>query len=269
MSDETPAPPSSDAVAAAQQIPPPPPPAAEPEAELADLPEDQDTFPRSYVEKQRNENAKWRTRTRDIESHFDGYSPEERTRFLDMAAQLTTDPEAALVEYEGVTNRLRKQLGKDTPVPEEAAPPAPAAEVPAPPAAAEDVATQVDRLVSERLEVERAAQAKDDGVQATLREAEALDDRYKDPAAKAHLFAVAQQNQSDLATAHEFITGGIQSQIDAAVEARLADLASGRAHPPRIPAGDPTAASSSGPPKTLAEARAAAEARMDAAYGTQ
>ena len=93
MSDEAPDL-SAAAAAAATEVAAGPAPAAPAEEEAsqldASLPEGEDTFPREYVEKLRAEAAKHRTRARDIESSFDGYSPAEKARFLELASQLST-----------------------------------------------------------------------------------------------------------------------------------------------------------------------------------
>ncbi len=261
-------PPSVDAVKAAQVVEPIPDPVLEGEeiAELEDLPEGKDEFPREYVETLRTENAKWRTRTRDIESHFEGYTEQERTRFLEMARTLQEDPEAALEDYEGVTDRLRKQLGKEVTVPEETETAPVVKKEETPTALTED---DITRLVGERMEVERVERVKAEGIQATLDEAEALGDgeQYKNPAAKAQLFATAQHQQISLAEAHDLLTGDFSTAVDAAVEARLESIRTGKVYPPRLPAGDPSNVQDKGPPKTLEEAQKSSEARFAAAYG--
>ena len=259
-------PPTAEAVAAAQQVPGVPPPEPEPEPELEPLP-DGDSFDRPYVEGLREENAKWRTRTRAIESSFEGYTPEDQSRFLDLARNLTTDPEAALEEFQGVTDRLRKKLGKEVPVPEEAPTPIPPVEEAPPPAPVGLTEDDVNRMVGERLQKDADARKAQSDIDATLAEAEALDDRYKDPVAKAQLFAAAQANRTDLAGAHEILSGGFNSAVEAAVEQRLADLAAGKKFPPRLPAGDPTASKEVGHDLSLEEARRRADARIDAALG--
>lgn len=238
-------------------------PVLDPTAEPEPLP-DQDTFERSYVEDLRGENAKWRTRTREIESHFEGYSPEERTRFLELAGQLHSNPEAALAEFEGVTARLRKQLGKETPVEPENTP------TPEPEPTGDGPVTQadIDRIVGERIEAERAQAAENDRIQATIAEADELG--FTSPEQKAQLFAKAQSMNdgrgAPLSEAAAALSGDFDSAVEAAVEARLAELASGRAHPPRLPTGDPANTQDQGPPKTLDEAKARAAARLDASY---
>lgn len=232
--------------------------------ELEPLPEGQQQFDREYVEKLRHENGRYRQRARDIESHFEGYSPEERSRYLELAGQLHSNPEAALEEFEGVTARLRKQLGKETPVePEPTTPtdPAPTQDGPA-------TQADIDRIVSERLEAERAKADEDARIQSTIAEADELG--FTSPEQKAQLFAKAQSMNdgrgAPLSEAAAALSGDFDSAVEAAVEARLAELASGRSHPPRLPSGDPANAQDQGPPKTLDEAKARAAARLDASY---
>jgi hypothetical protein len=267
---------SAAAAAAATEVaagPPPAEPVADDPSQLDDdLPEGEDTFPREYVEKLRAEAAKHRTRARDIESSFDGYSPAEKTRFLELASQLSTDPEAAYTEFAAVTDRLATQLGKEkvTVESEETPEVAPvAAAIPAlDPAPAALSAADIEQIVADRIEAERASTAEQDQVAKTFAEAEAIDPGYADPAAKAHLFAVAQTNGTDLVGAHEIITGKLNEVIEAAIEDYRAGLRSGKTHAPRLPAGDPSAGTEAkGPPKTLAEARASMEERLRATYG--
>jgi hypothetical protein len=235
-----PSPAAQAAAAAAAATPAPAPPPA-PEPEIDPLPEDQDTFDRAYVEKIRGEAAKHRTAKNEVLAHFEGYTEQERTRFLQLAQELHSSPETALDEFQAITNRLATQLGKEitpmnTPAPEPTPEPAPTGDAPL-------TAEDIERVVAERLAAEKQAAAEQDQVAATFAEAEALDPAYKDPAAKAHLFAVAQHNGTDLAGAHEIIAGQLQETIDAAVAAQLEGLRTGTAHPPRTPLGDPSAGS--------------------------
>lgn len=239
---------------------------AEPESLDSDLPEGEDVFPRDYVEKLRAEAAKHRTRARDIESKFEGYTPEEKERFLELAHQLSTDPKAAYEEFAGVTERLAKQLGIEEKTMEET--PTPAESAPAESAASALTPEAIDEIVSKRLEAERAAAAEQDDVKRTFAEAEALDPSYTDPAAKAHLFAVAQHNNTDLNGAHEIIMGKLNDAIEKAVDDYRTGLQSGKVHPPRLPAGDPASATAdTGPPKTLEEAKARANERFNSMFG--
>ena len=154
-------------------------------------------------------------------------------------------------------------MSEETPAPEAA--PVAAALDPVPAALS---AADIEQIVADRIEAERASTAEQDQVAKTFAEAEAIDPSYADPAAKAHLFAVAQTNGTDLAGAHEIITGKLNEVIEAAIEDYRAGLRSGKTHAPRLPTGDPSAGTEAkGPPKTLAEARASMEERLRATYG--
>ena len=257
------------AAAAAAEAPAAPAPPSEPEIE--EIPEG-DTFDRAYVEKLRGEAAKHRTRARSFEEAFAGYTDAEQARFLDLAKNLNHNPEAALEEFRSVTNRLAGQLGKEPIMSEDPTNtnPAQAAEVAAPseaasPAVSALTAADIDALVESKLAAAQQQQQQQSEVERTFAEAEALDPAYKDPAAKAHLFAVAQQNGTDLAGAHNILTDQLQTVIDKAVSEHMEGLRSGRVHPPRTPAGSDTTSESSGSPSTLAEAKARATERFRAA----
>lgn len=236
-------------------------PAPEPEPEAVEIDETAESFPREVVEKLRAENAKWRTRTRDIEAAFEGYSPAEKERFLTLAHQLTNDPAAAYDEFAAVTNRLATQLGKENPV--EDSTPAPE---PAPTSGAPLTAADIERIVADRIEAERRASAQQDSVAATFAEAEALSDDYKTQSGKAFLLAVAQENGTDLAGAHAIIQQTKEAELEAAIASYREGVRTGQ-HPPRLPAGDSQSPGTTGPPKTLQEARAAMEERFRATYG--
>lgn len=256
-------PPEEAPAAAAEAVADLPDEAPTPEGAEEALPEG-DTFPREYVEKTRAEAAKWRTQFREIDGAFEGYTPEEKTRFLELAGKLASDPESAYEEFVGVTERLAKQLGKETKVAEET--PTPEAAPEAGPAALD--AAAIEKIVSDRLAAERAEVQQQTEVERTFAEAEALDPAYKDKAAKAHLFAVATENGTDLAGAHEIITGQLNAVIEQAIEEYREGLRTGKAHAPRLPVGDPTAGTEvKGQPKTLEEARKRGEERMNALYG--
>lgn len=274
MSEDTPGTPPSfaaqaAAVEAAATPAPEPAPALEPEAAIEELP-DGDTFDRAYVEKLRAEAAKHRTQKQEVMSHFEGYTDAERTRFLQLASELQSSPETALEEFQAVTQRLAQQLGKEIPnmTAQETPQPAPAPE----PAAASLNADDVTRLVEERLTAERQASAQQDEVAATFAEAEALSDSYKDPAAKAHLFAIAQHNNTDLAGAHEILATQLQETIDTAIETHMDGLRTGKTHPPRVQGGDPQSGTEpvnwSDVKDPMKLARERAEERFRATYGS-
>ena len=256
MSDTPP--PEAAARAAAEAAAAAPVPPAEAPSEIEELPTDTDTFDRAYVEKLRGEAAKWRTRTREFESNFSGYSETEQAEFLRLASMLN-DPNQqtdALEQLRGVTDRLAASLGQEAPAMNDTPEPdaAPAA------LTAEDVS----RLVEERFAAAQQEQKRQSEVESAFAEAEALAPGYTDPAAKAHLFAVAQNRNVSLEAAHEIIQGELQEAIDKAVAEHMDGLRTGK-HAPRLPSGDSTNVQDQGPPKTLEEARARAEERLRAA----
>lgn len=60
-----------------------------------DLPEGVDRFDRGYVQKIREEAAKYRTEYKPFKEAFDGYEPEDRDALLGLARELLENPEAA------------------------------------------------------------------------------------------------------------------------------------------------------------------------------
>lgn len=217
--------------------------APEPDPVDEPLPEGQDSFPREYVEKLRAEAAQRRTQLREYEQVFEGYEPEERSRYLELVGKLRDQPEAALEEFRGVTERLAKQLGKEFPTMTDA--PAPAEE----PVSEESDDERIARLVDERLAAEREAREKEEGIKATYAEAEALSDDYKTTAGKAFLFGVAQEMDVSLAEAHEIIQGLTEQRI-----AERMPQGGGRNYPPRLPAGSAANAQDQGPATSIKEA---------------
>lgn len=235
--------------------------------DLPDLPEDQDTFSREYVEELRSENAKARTRGRDIEAAFAGYKPAEKARFLELSKLVIENPEKALEEFQGVTNKLATQLGKTvTPVADEVV--IPAAEAPA----ADGVLTaeQVTEMVTAQLEAEREVAARANQNQDIFQQAATLDPKYAEGSrALVDLLSVAQSNPEaggTLEGAHAIIEAETQAIKDAAIEEYREGIRTGKKHPPRLPNGDPQAQKSTGPPTTIEEASARARERLDATY---
>lgn len=259
------------AVAAAADAIDIPGPAPEPEALDTELPEGEDTFDRPYVEKLRSEAASKRTELRGFKEAFDGYTPEETSRFLELAADLNANPEKALEGFQGVTDRLAKQLGKvSTPMSEESIP----AEVSA---AATEVAAaipgltadDVTRMVNERMDAERATSDAAAATRNVFAEAAALSDSYVEGSpALVQLLAVAQNDPAangSLTDAHGILMDQVASIEEAAVEAYRNGIRSGKKHPPVIQ-GQAATAVESEPPKTLEEASKRARERLNAAF---
>ena len=261
----------SAAVAAAADAIDIPGPAPEPEALDTELPEGEDTFDRPYVEKLRSEAASKRTELRGFKEAFDGYTPEETARFLELAADLNANPEKALEGFQGVTDRLAAQLGKvSTPMSEESIP----AEVSA---AATEVAAaipgltadDVTRMVNERMDAERATFDAAAATRNVFAEAAGLSDSYVEGSpALVQLLAVAQNDPAangSLADAHGILMDQIASIEAAAVEACRAGITTGTKHPPLVK-GQPASLANTEPPKTLEEASRRARERLDATY---
>lgn len=254
------------AAAAASATPEPEVVTVEELSELEELPADQDTFSREYVEELRGENARQRTRGRDIEAAFAGYKPAEKARFLELAQQVIENPEQALEEFQGVTAKLAKQLGKEvTPVAEEV--------IPTPEAVPTEglTAEQVTAMVTEQLNAEREIASRQTANNDIFAQAAAIDPKYAEGSrALVDLLSIAQSDPEaggTLEGAHAVVEAELQAIKDAAVQEYRDGIRSGQRHPPRLPTGDPQSQENTGPPKTIAEASARATERMNAAYG--
>jgi len=74
-----------------------------------------ETFDREYVEKLRDEAAKYRTRSKELESKFEGWDPEDRDLFLDISKDLLSkDPKAAAAaaaKLKGVSEKIAAEVG--------------------------------------------------------------------------------------------------------------------------------------------------------------
>ena len=242
----------SAAVAAAADAVDIPGPVPEPEALDAELDEGADTFGRPYVEKLRSEAASKRTELRGFKDAFTGYTPEETTRFLELAADLNANPERALEGFQGVTDRLALQLGKEkSPMSEESVPVAvEAAAVEVAAAVPGLTSDDVTRMVNERMDAERATA----DAAASTRNVFAEAAQLNDPAAN-----------GNLVDAHGILMNQIAEIENAAVEAYRNGIRSGAKHPPVV-AGQAATALESEPPKTIEEASRRARERLNATY---
>lgn len=86
------------------------------EADPFDTPET-DQFPREYVEKMRNEAAKYRTKAKEYEV-FDSYADDERAAWKELAQQMQEDPATAARAMEQIAQQILGQDGEDA-TPEE------------------------------------------------------------------------------------------------------------------------------------------------------
>lgn len=239
---------------------------AEAEAgEAAEAPaEDAETFPREYVEKLRREAAEHRVKAKNFEQAFEGYTPEERQRFLELAADLNRDPERAYEGFKGVAERLADRLGIST---EEAQ-----VEIDE---TAEDTGltrAEVEKMFEAKLKAEREEQSRKQGVEAIKQQAIALDPRYAENSADyVALLHIAQNDpeaDGTLEGAHKVLTAREAKIKEQAIAEYRESLRGGRAFPPVVTGGDGAAnPKPAGPPKTFEEARKRAEERMNATFG--
>tara|TARA_R110000824_G_scaffold179238_4_gene359419 strand:- start:106 stop:912 length:807 start_codon:yes stop_codon:yes gene_type:complete len=261
----------SAAVAAAADAVDIPGPAPEPEALDTELDEGVDTFDRPYVEKLRSEAASKRTELRGYKDAFTGFTPEETTRFLELAADLNANPEKALEGFQGVTDRLAAQLGKaKPPMPEEIVPVAvEAAAVEVAAAVPGLTSDDVTRMVNERMDAERATADAAAATRNVFAEAAQLSEAYVEGSpALVQLLAVAQNDPAangNLVDAHGILMNQIAEIENAAVEAYRNGIRSGAKHPPVV-AGQAATALESEPPKTIEEASRRARERLNATY---
>ena len=178
---------------------------------------------------------------------------------------LNRDPEAAMEEFRGVSDRLAQQLGKEAPVAEEVIPTVPA-EAPAAALSAEDI----NRIVGEQMQAEREVDAQAQANRNVFAEAAALSDSYSEGSPElVSLLAVAQNDpaaEGTLAGAHAIMQAKTIAIEEAAVDAYRQSLRSGKAHPPVV-SGQPATPGNQEPPKTIAEASARAKERFAATYG--
>lgn len=239
-------------------------PATEPEAER--------TFPEKVVTDLRQEAARYRTERNVYRDAFEGFEQAEQQAFLDMVSNLRTNPEQALEQFRGVSDRLAKQLGKETPVePTPTVPdPTPAPEPAAPPITAEAIQQMVAEGVKAVLDTRDAEAAQRQEIDNTLAQAEGLG--FTTPDQKAQLFAKAQELGVGLEEAATAIQGSFQTALDAAVAEALKGMgidpeSAGNKHPQPTPAADSTNPQEKPTPKNLKEADAAAEAYFMERFG--
>ena len=214
-------------------------PAPETEAE----PQPERTFPEKVVTDLRQEAARYRTERNVYRDAFEGFEDAERDVFLDMVANLRDNPEQALDQFQGVTSRLAKQLGKETPAmnneptPEATPVPEPSP-TPTPQITADEIKAMVAEGVNQVLQTRDDEAAKRREVDETLAQAEQLG--FTSPDQKAQLFAKAQEWGSGLEEAANAISGSFQSALDSALRRRSRPTGSTRkapalAIPPRPP----------------------------------
>lgn len=241
-------------------------PAPEPES----APEPERTFPEKVVTDLRQEAARYRTERNVYRDAFEGFEPAEQEAFLNMVTNLREDPDKALEQFRGVSDRLAKQLGKETPVETEPTPtPEPTPEA-APAVTAESIQQMVAEGVKAVLDSRDAEAAQRKEIDDTLAQAETLG--FTSPDQKAQLFAKAQEMGVGLEEAATAISGSFQSALDEAVAEALKGMgidpeAAGNKHPQPTPTGDSTNPQQKEAPRTLNDADAAAEAFLMERFG--
>lgn len=229
------------------------PPTGEPVAEADPFDTGADTFPRSYVEKLRNEAADYRTKYAPYRDTFGDVAPEVQEYLLDLSKQLITDPKAAAAELRD----LLKTIDPNS------------AEGQAVQATLDEIPEDKPLTLKEFRELqakEQAIEAEKQGIEAIKTTAKGLDpsydaasDEYGDLASL--LFIATHKTDGDLQKAHELRVERFNKAVDAVVEQRLAEIKSGARKWAPVQATGASPAEEPDAPKTYAEARRRAQAR--------
>ena len=231
--------------------------AAPQDTQQADSQPEPDSFDRAYVEELRREAAGYRTRLREVESYFDGYSEEERDalgQYLQLSrAAEQGDPEAIQIlnelfagdqEWDGQDEQYDPTQTFD-----------------------EDYFRQLARQEAEQLYMqEQAQQAQVQAVQSIQQTAEQMG--YQQ-GSEDYILLLKFANDLDpsehpdlLAAADQQVKAYRQQIIDSYI-AEKQQQASG----PRTPASNGAAPNLGQPPRTLAEARQALHDRLTREFG--
>lgn len=253
--------PQGDAPVAEPVVAPEAAPAAAPEADPFENAATE-TFPRSYVEKLRNEAAEYRTKYAPFRDAFGEVDEDLRDYVLnDIISPLLSDsPAAALDELYGVVERIHnanktvpKWLEKQI-------------------AAVEDEIDPDAPLTLKQWESIQAKKAEEEATQTGLREimtattalgypANPKDDKFGDLAS---LFAISTNHtKGDLQKAHEIRQARFNEAVEQALEERLQAIKTGAVKWPAVSTSGSSPAEAKDEPKTFAEARKRANARMD------
>lgn len=226
-------------------------PAAEGEGEGAD------TFPRSYVEELRQEAAEYRTRAKTFEQAFEGMTEQERRSFLNLAQDLTADPERALQTLDTVASNLRNQYDPSQEVTADGRPLSP-----------EDI----ERMVEERFQQRDQAAAQQQRVQEVFEEAQKIHPNYKPGSdSLVQLLHVAQTDPAaggTLQGAHTVLMTKLEELREWAIEDYRNSLSENRAKRRPVQGGTPTTGKPVEPPKDLAEASRRAKEILGATFET-
>lgn len=216
----------------------------------ADLPEGIQQFDRPYVEKVRAEAANRRVALKPYEDVFGGASEPERDALLHLNQTLLSDPEAGVK----MMLQLSRDIAGDSFDSLLTAEPAPLTQ--------EDV----DRMFTERQQAQQAQQAQQDAEAAVFSKITELGYEKDTPEAANLVWRSYHQHGGDMDAAHAAVQADKQKVIDE----YLAEKAKTNGGYPPVAqggGGGGPADGSGGPPKTLADARASAEARIAARAG--
>lgn len=206
-----------------------------------------DSFDRAYVEKLRKESASYRTKAKDYEQyakHFEAYGDEDRQVWAEAMRRFNEDPKSGAEYLDQIAKSVLAEYQDKAETP-----------------AAEDGDVPLTMAQYRELRAAEAAAAAEAAEVARI-EKEATDLGY-DPASDeyTYLLTVASRLPSgSLQEAHAKIEASYQARIEKYLQQKAAD-AEGAPAPPA----EGNAPSGERQIRTWADARAAAEARIDAA----
>ena len=230
-------------------------PAAEPAAETDLFDSGADSFPRDYVEKLRRENADYRTKYAPYRDTFADVDPNVQEYLLDLNRTLIQDPKAAVAELRD----LLKSLDPDS------------AEAKAVEATLDEIPEDKPLTIKEwrSIQDKEAEKAKSESDVANIyNEAKSLDSSYdKDTDdfgdLASLLYIASHKTGGDLQKAHELRAERFNAVVDAEVGRRLEEIRSGARKwaPVQTTGTSPTEEPDT--PKTFADARKRAQARME------
>ena len=218
-------------------------------------------FPREYVEKLRREAADYRTKYAPYRDTFEGVDPDTAEYLLDVnRLLLSPDKTGAIAELRD----LLKHLDPDSAAGQAVA------------TAIDDAAVDPDAPLTlnqwEKIQSDKASKQKsEDDVNSIYETAKSLDpsydrdhDEYGDLSSL--LFIATHKTKGDLAKAHAFRSERFNKVVEAEVEKRLSEVRDGsRKWAPATSTGD-VPAEPKDEPKTFADARKRASARIDRFY---
>ena len=230
------------------------PPSAAPAAGSADSSAgSEETFDRSYVEKLRDEAARYRTKAKEYEDNFDGWDPEDKALFLSLSKDLLSSDKTAAAEaakkLRSVSDRVAQELGA---IEEELERPL--------------TKSEMESYLAEK-DKERAGQ---EAINRILTESESLG-YEKGTKAFADLIWTAQnvpEAQGQIAKAHEIISAQVATFEQAAIDKYLAGKQGQADAFPKTPSDGAAPGTTSEAPKSWKEAKAAVQAKLAAQVGS-